>query len=502
MDHDFYIIYNSLLISSGLEQEGRDHPALTTFLLHGYIYKIIDIFQNNFSSNINEILNSKKINETFQFYFKVSRIINFFINLFLFLSFLKLFKLLKIKEEILYPTCIILLISNWFSLSFFAMRSENLSLLFIILSMIFIIKDKEIKIKNYFVAGIFFLLSMLTKIQVIFFIAFLVVFIGTNINNQKLSKDQKLFSKINLDYLFYSLILIIFLYLIFQLQIQEFSRFEKNKYLDLLIFFFSSMFIWMYFFITSKCKSNSIKEKIILFSIILHGFVFGLLIILLIDFLSIAPINNFIYLRITNPIHYLTEFQSMYAGGIVNLKFILETIHTILKSYDQSFIELLLLLSLIFITIKEYLINRKLKILLFFSLLMIFFLITFINGTRSSVYYHLYYTTCYLLVFNISLNSLNKKYYKIFIFSALTIFSFNNYFLKSNFILTKNYPIKEFEKKYVELFERKDLISDICKEFRFNVVSNQYDATLDYLKYWHSKFDDKTINSLCKELDI
>ena len=59
MDHDFYIIYNSLLISSGLEQEGRDHPALTTFLLHGYIYKIIDIFQNNFSSNINEILNSK-----------------------------------------------------------------------------------------------------------------------------------------------------------------------------------------------------------------------------------------------------------------------------------------------------------------------------------------------------------------------------------------------------------------------------------------------------------
>ena len=24
MDHDFYILYNSLLISSGLEQEGRD----------------------------------------------------------------------------------------------------------------------------------------------------------------------------------------------------------------------------------------------------------------------------------------------------------------------------------------------------------------------------------------------------------------------------------------------------------------------------------------------
>ena len=32
IDHDLYILYNSLLISSGLEQEGRDHPAFITFL--------------------------------------------------------------------------------------------------------------------------------------------------------------------------------------------------------------------------------------------------------------------------------------------------------------------------------------------------------------------------------------------------------------------------------------------------------------------------------------
>ena len=290
--------------------------------------------------------------------------------------------------------------------------------------------------------------------------------------------------------------------MIFQLRIQEFPRFEKNKYLDLLIFFFSSMFIWIYFFITSKFKKHLIKEKIILFSAILHGFIFGLFIILLIDFLNIAPVNKFIYVRITNPMHYLTEFQSMYSGGIVNLKFIFATIHTILKNYDQSLIELILLFSLIFIIIRKHFIDKKSNILLLFSLLIIFFLITFVNGVRSSVFYHLYYTTCYLLVFSISLNTLNTKYYRIFIFSALIIFLSNNYFLKSNFALTKNYPFKEFEKKYVELFQRKNLISDTCKEFRFNVVSNQYDATLDYLKHWHSKFDNKTINLLCNELDI
>ena len=98
IDHDLYILYNSLLISSGLEQEGRDHPAFFTFLVHGYTYKFIGIFQDNFSTNIDEILSSKKIDETFQFYFQISRIVNYFINFFLFLAFLKLIKFLKIKK--------------------------------------------------------------------------------------------------------------------------------------------------------------------------------------------------------------------------------------------------------------------------------------------------------------------------------------------------------------------------------------------------------------------
>ena len=90
MDHDFYMIYNSLLISSGLEQEGRDHPAFTTFLLHGIIFKIVSIFQSSIPSNINEILNSNNIDNSFQFYFSISRITNFFINALLFLNFYKL----------------------------------------------------------------------------------------------------------------------------------------------------------------------------------------------------------------------------------------------------------------------------------------------------------------------------------------------------------------------------------------------------------------------------
>ena len=44
LDQDIVIIYNSLLISSGFEQEYRDHPAYTTFLLLGGVYKFFSIF--------------------------------------------------------------------------------------------------------------------------------------------------------------------------------------------------------------------------------------------------------------------------------------------------------------------------------------------------------------------------------------------------------------------------------------------------------------------------
>ena len=497
MDHDFYILYNSLLISSGLEQEGRDHPAFTTFLLHGYTYKIVNLFQSNFSTNIDEILDSNKMNETFQFYFQVSRVINYFINLFLFLSFLKLIQLLKIKKEIIFVASIIFLVSNWFSLSFFSLRSENLSLLFVILSIIFVIKTDKIELKNYFFVGIFFLLSMFTKIQVIFFITFLVFFITTNINNEKRISNQYLFSRINVNYLIYSLILIIFCYLVFQLKIQEFVRFEKNKYLDLFVFVLSFMIIGIYFFVTSKFKIYLLKEKFILLSMVLHGFIFGFLTILLFDFLNIIPVNDFIYLRITNPIHYLSEMEAMFANGLININFILTTILEIISSYSESLIELFLLLTLIVLTLKKNFYKKDFSVSYLLSLLAIFLLITFINSLRPSLNYHLYYTFCYLTVLAVSLNYFNLRHIRFISLIFVFIFLFNNDLLKSYSI-----PSESRVSSYVKIFERKNLMIDICKEFRFKVKSEQIDATLAYLIYWHNKFDNKKINSLCVELKI
>ena len=41
MDMDSTVVYNSLLVASGLEQEFRDHPAFTQFLINGFIFESI-----------------------------------------------------------------------------------------------------------------------------------------------------------------------------------------------------------------------------------------------------------------------------------------------------------------------------------------------------------------------------------------------------------------------------------------------------------------------------
>ena len=43
LDQDIKMMYNSLFISSGIEQEYRDHPAYTTFFFLGGIFKFLSI---------------------------------------------------------------------------------------------------------------------------------------------------------------------------------------------------------------------------------------------------------------------------------------------------------------------------------------------------------------------------------------------------------------------------------------------------------------------------
>ena len=98
LDIDIIMIYNSLLISSGIEQEFRDHPAYTTFLLLGGIFKFLSLFFENFT--IEEVLSSENIDKNLQTLFVIGRILYGFYIFFLSYILFKILNELNIKKNI------------------------------------------------------------------------------------------------------------------------------------------------------------------------------------------------------------------------------------------------------------------------------------------------------------------------------------------------------------------------------------------------------------------
>ena len=81
LDQDIMIIYNSLLISSGIEQEYRDHPGYTTFLIYGLLIKIFSLINSDVVSNVNDLTNSIDPDQDLQNLFYFCRNINVIINI-------------------------------------------------------------------------------------------------------------------------------------------------------------------------------------------------------------------------------------------------------------------------------------------------------------------------------------------------------------------------------------------------------------------------------------
>ena len=130
LDQDIIIIYNSLLVSSGIEQEFRDHPAYTTFTFLGVIFKFLSFFFENFT--IQEVLNSDNIDKNLQNFFIIGRILNSVYLLLLTLVLLNILKNLNIKKNLsVLLIFLIVILQDTYEL-LFLIRSEVLSILMIL----------------------------------------------------------------------------------------------------------------------------------------------------------------------------------------------------------------------------------------------------------------------------------------------------------------------------------------------------------------------------------
>ena len=382
IDQDLTIIYNSLLLVSGIEQQYLDHPAFTTFLINSFIFKIFNFFFN-YPNDIDSIIKSTNTNEILQIYFYISRSLNFFLNILLVVLFSKILKSLKIDNSHRFIFCIIFIFSIGFIISIFLLRSENVSLLFLFLSIYTILKNTNNLYYKFFISGIFLCLAMLAKIQIIF-LSILLIFLIPKVSIKKVLNFYE--NRIINYYLIITLFAGIFLYILLQYYVFDLEIFKyliteisiRNKYIDLIIFIFSFILIFIFFYF----KKNFLMS-VLYFSLLLNGFIFLIILLLFLDQIGFLHLNIYTLLRLTNPFQLMIEFEGNHIYGSISLYYIYEKILIFFSSYRFNIFELIFIVLLFLINLK----NKNYILTIF----IIFVINTFIVNFRYDPTYHLYY---------------------------------------------------------------------------------------------------------------
>ena len=458
LDQDIKMIYNSLLISSGFEQAYRDHPAYTTFLILGGIFKICSIFFDNFT--IQEVLAADNIDKEFQKLFYIARVINgFYIFLVTFFIY-KILIELKVSNFIsILSTSLSLFFISFYEL-LFLVRSEIVSVLMFLISFYFLTKFLNRNNIIYIIlTGFFFCLSMLAKIQVIFLYFVILIALPFLIYYLDVSKKLHHLIKKNKFLELSKIVIILFfgLYILSQLILSKNFLSElndpafsllHNEDLILLLFFVSIYFLS----IKLLSKYYLINSNLVVISIgmIITGFVICLLIVFLLDVTNIIPFHELNLLRLTNPIKFMTIHTFEMRHEVSILITIKALIQAALGFYDLSaqfneaynptilsidtkifFRNLHLLLLLLLIIFSFFKIKDKNLIYLSIVFLLgtsIYYLIFLLRETTG---YNIFLFPLYVITISILLNRLNKKYYFMMYSIFLLVFLLENFLLSS-----------------------------------------------------------------------
>ena len=510
LDQDPIIIYNSLLISSGVEQEYRDHPAYTTFLILGGLFKFLSIFFDSFK--IESLMLSETIDDDFQILFYIARLLNTF---YIFLCTLFIFKILKqfhIKGWISLVASILFI----FHLSTFELlyllRSEIVSVLFFLISIFYFLKS--INTNNIYyviVSGFFLCFSLLAKIQIIFLIFCFFASIPSIIKYLGYKEDeyelvlqkynyktaQIVISTFLLFYLFYH----IFVGIIYLKETNN-QIFFFNNNLDLYFFCSFVIFYKIYTFYLSKKKLINTKIVISFLSLIILGFILGVITIFLLDLLKIIPAHKSIFLRIMHPFEFMSSFTVKSKIEVINIFVTLKEFFLI-GFYDLSYnfniyhdhkvlginarvffrtLYIFIILILILISLGKTK-NKSLNslTLFFFGAILIYFLI---NNIRETHGYNIYIFPIFLFLMSLIFNSLTKKKVIFFTFIILTT------------IIMENYSFNNIHKNSFKLEPR---VYDICKNTNPNKWTNSVNyfynqlfsspiVLVDDINWWFEKY--------------
>ena len=523
LDQDIHIIYNSLLLSSGYDQEYLDHPAFTTFLFLGFIFKIFSFFFDNFT--IQEILLSKNIDNDLQNLFFLSRVVNsiYFCLLIYFLK--KILNYFKIKNEISLLSLISILFLIGLYEPLFLLRSEILSILLSTIAFYYVIKFiiKKSHIINCWLSGFFFCLSMLAKIQVVFliFIFFLLIpLLFENFYSKK--NENSIIFNIKYYYIALSFVVIFFFgYLFFQIFFAPellngivLKYVSLPHYIDLIFIILFLILYCIFLYLLSKKKLINFYIVSSTIFTLLFGFIFCIIFLLSLDFINVVKFNKINIFILLNPIHFMSQYASNlydpylineynFEGAMINFYLLIkDSFYIVNRAYETKFninlgknkIDVVDLYVFKFILVSSLLTlfyffkNKNLKLLyILFLILVGLSLITFSFLIRYGLRYEIYIYPLFIFLLSLILNQFKNKHLYISYILIILIFS-------SEFFL--------FKDKFKNTFTRKNNILNLCKINQVMEEDKFFQISIidSYLSERFDQFDNRFVLSYCNQM--
>ena len=535
IDQDIFLIYNSLLVYSGHDQEMIDHPAYSTMFILGGIYKILSFFFSNFT--LDEVLNSNDIDQKLQNLFSVARILN---SIYIFIYSYLIFKLLKelnIKIFLCYIATLLLLFFHSIYEVLFLIRSEVLSIILSLLSFYFLVLFiKYQKSETYcFFSGIFLSFAILAKVQIIFLIFIFILispFLFFYYNCQSISglilKSKKFFilSSVLLSLGFAGYLVFEFFYA-YSLLTKQFPMFHYfmaiPHYIDPILYCLFFIFYLILLKYVSLKNNINFYNLVNLFYIIIYGAIFSLLFIFILDLIGLIKFNNKILFFFSNPIHKI----SMYTVGTFNsellgefsLGYLIESIKNIFYNNYKLFpnknytielggvlIGIVDFFRFIFILISGFIIliliiskNSKKELSIIFILLFGIAILNLSFGARDGLGYNLYLYPPILFIIFLTLNKFNNRF---IIYSAITILftisCLEFYLLRNIYKLQFNRENRIYDTCKIEKWKNSE---NYIKKFNENsFIPLTEDPRMVFLVQF-SKMDKEFLVQYCKQLE-
>jgi len=425
-DTDWFMMYNSLLLVSGYEQQFEEYPAFPIFLINS----ILIIFYNFFNSIDNFNVEGLKYIKNLDLYlgniFIIHRITNSIVHCLTIYLIFKIQKKIKLNYFFNYLIIISFVSTNFFWVNLFQLRAETWSIFFFFLAFYLLINfymGKQKKVLLLILSGFVCSLAFISKIQVLFFVLFLILLIPFM---HKIIPIKDKPTKFRLPYLSFFIIIylsILLVYILIEYFIIYQARYIGKIKIDLYLYVSFNIF---YFFYLKKFSKNitQLKENIEKYLIFILGFLSIILVLIFLDFFEITKINNNIYYKFLNPIAILNQRTIDADYQNVLLKFFTNT-NFFRPGY--SFLAFVFFLSIL--CFKKIFNLKNFYIIISIGL---FLLYSFSHNLRYFELYEIYTYSAFIIFIFLSYDN-NKMHLRNFILSILIIYNLYNTFLNNNF---------------------------------------------------------------------